>query len=245
MFRNLGGLVLVGLLAAAVWANDPWREKAYTDWTMDDIQKILSESPWVRTADVDAPWLPGAPHFLSVLPASCGGRPDLSKAMRVPPQAAMGPMTESVVGFQVTWFSAHTTRAAKLRLAVLCKQIDTDSDEADDVLSRPQQYYVISVTSPDMSPFDGMDETALGQNSYLLPKKTGKKVNPAKVLIGHGRDAQTVFNLTFEFPRNDSTGEPLITPTEKEVEFGVQAGKVTVKVKFQPPKMMDKNGLDL
>src|SRR5215510_3092204 len=36
------------MLAAMFQGNQPWEEKAYTEWTQKDINKIQNHSPWVR-----------------------------------------------------------------------------------------------------------------------------------------------------------------------------------------------------
>ena len=89
------------------------------------------------------------------------------------------------------------------------------------------------------------DEDALKKNTYLLLKKTKQKVVPDRVVVVHGVDRQSVYRLTFQFPKTTDSGEPVITPDEKEIEFICQAGQTTVKAKFQPPKMVGQKGADL
>jgi len=245
MKNNFAVWLSMAFVAAAAWAGsgDPWKDKDYTQWTMEDVQKILDDSPWVHIANVDAAWIKGQPQYLSPLPETCTGRPEMNKAMRTPPQWNLGTMAESVVAYQIAWRSARTMRAAQFRLAVLCGR--AEADQGDEVLEQEPEQYIITVSSPDMSPFDGMSDEALLQNTYLTMKKTKQKVSPEKVVIGHGMDQRTVFRLTFAFPKKSDSGEPLIAPDEKEIEFLVQAGKVAVKTKFQPPKMTAKKGVDL
>jgi hypothetical protein len=233
------------VLAAATWAatGEPWKEKEYKQWTMEEAQKILNDSPWVHTANVDAAWIKGQPQYLSPLPETCTGRPDMNRPMRTPPQWNLGTMTQSVVAYQIAWRSSRTMRAAQFRLRVLCGR--AEEEQGDDALEQDPEQYIITVSSPDMSPFDGMPEEALLQNTYLMLKKNKQRVSPEKVVIGHLMDQRTVFRLTFTFPKRTDSGEPLVAPDEKEIEFVAQAGKIAVKTKFQPQKMAAKSGMDL
>lgn len=231
------------LMAVAAWAGDPWKDKPPAQWTMEDVQKILSDSPWVKTDFVDAPWIKGDPHYVYTMPPSCPGRPSFETPSRRPPGWNVAPLTSSVVGYQVTWNSARTVRAARFRLSVLCDQADPEDEE--EALEREPDEYLLSVQSPDMRPFEGMDEEAFTSNTYLLLKKTKTKVAASNVRIGYGPDRRAVFLLVFTFPKTTDSGQPTLGPEEKEIEFVCQAGKVAIKVKFQPSKMITGNGLDL
>src|SRR5437667_4918689 len=171
MKNNFAVWLSMAFVAAAAWAGsgDPWKDKDYTQWTMEDVQKILDDSPWVHIANVDAAWIKGQPQYLSPLPETCTGRPEMNKAMRTPPQWNLGTMAESVVAYQIAWRSARTMRAAQFRLAVLCGR--AEADQGDEVLEQEPEQYIITVSSPDMSPFDGMSDEALLQNTYLTMKK--------------------------------------------------------------------------
>jgi hypothetical protein len=37
------------LLVCLAWAEDPWKEKLWTEWTQDDVKKVLLKSPWVKS----------------------------------------------------------------------------------------------------------------------------------------------------------------------------------------------------
>lgn len=242
MRKTIAAFLAILLCVPPVFAGDPWKDKAYTEWTLEDVQRILSDSPWVKGIPVDAPWIKGQPHFLQGMQAGCGGRPDLNKPMQPPPQWAIGTPTQSVVSFQVSWDSAKTVRAAKLRLAVLCGR--TDNDQIADLAEQEQENFMVTVSSPDMTPFDGLSEEQLIANTYLMSKKNKKQMVPTEVRISQGFDRKTVFRLTFQFAKKTESGEPFITPDEKEIELVCSAGKIVVKARFQPPKMITKNGID-
>src|SRR4051812_16227727 len=113
--RTVAALALASTAVLAMaFSNEPWKDKKYKSWTQDEVQKILFESPWVKMVEVSAPWLKGGTHYLTPLPTDCDGRPDMNRGDRTPASWALG-NNESIVIFQVTWQSAHTVRAAKLR----------------------------------------------------------------------------------------------------------------------------------
>ena len=244
--RNIQPLVLlclamVALIASAWAASEPWRDKDYKTWTQDDVQKILWESPWVKMVEVSAPWLKGRTQYLTPMAVDCDGRPDMSRNDRTPTSWALG-NNDSIVIYQVTWQSARTVRAAKLRQALLCGR--GNAERGDEMLEDQPDDYIITVHSPDMTPFKGMDEDALTKATTLWPKK-GKKINPESVSIQRYNGGGMPYMLTFKFPRKTDSGEPLIGKDEKEVEFASQVGKFTMKTRFQMQKMMVKDGPDL
>ncbi|HKT50156.1 MAG TPA: hypothetical protein VJV96_07645 [Candidatus Angelobacter sp.] len=234
-------LAIVALIASAWAASDPWRDKDYKSWTQEEVQKILWESPWVKMVEVSAPWLKGRTQYLMPMAVDCDGRPDMSHNDRTPTSWALG-NNDSIVIYQVTWQSARTVRAAKLREALLCGR--GNAERGDEMLQDQPDDYIITVHSPDMTPFKGMDEDALIKATTLAPKK-GKKINPEAVSIQSYNSGGMPYMLTFKFPRKTDSGEPLIAKDEKEVEFVTQEGKFTLKTKFQLQKMMVKDGPDL
>ena len=47
--KRILGVLGVFVLAATVWASDPWKDKKPADWSEKDLQKFLVKSPWVKT----------------------------------------------------------------------------------------------------------------------------------------------------------------------------------------------------
>ena len=235
-------LALASMVALA-GSSEPWKDKEYKAWTQDEVQKILYESPWVKMVEISAPWLKGRMQYLTPLPADCDGRPDMTRGDRTPTSWAMGG-TESIVIYQVAWQSARTIRAAKLQESILCGR--GNAERGEEMLEQQPEYYIISIHSPDMTPFKGMDEDALIKATSLWPKKTSKKFSPESVVIGrYGNGGGAPYMLTFKFSRKSDNGEPTIANDEREVEFASQIGKFTLKTKFQMQKMTVKNGPDL
>jgi hypothetical protein len=229
------------LSASFVRASEPWKEKRYTAWTIEEVQRVLTDSPWVKKLQITAFWLqgnrPGRHAILEIIPPTCGGRLDLRA-----PQTGVVPLYENVVIFQVTWVS-RTTSSAYLRLSQLCGW--GPGLIVKNRLEREPTEYEIEVISPDMSPFDGVDEATLKENTFLALRETVQRIAPSRVRIITGPGPRTVHMLQFAFPRKTDGGAPLIGSKEKEVEFNCRAGKFAIKTKFQLSKMVTKEGLDL
>ena len=230
-------------MVALAGSSEPWKDKEYKAWTQDEVQKILYESPWVKMVEVSAPWLKGRTQYLTPLPADCDGRPDMNRGDRTPTSWQLGG-NESIVIYQVTWQSARTVRAAKLRESILCGR--GNAERGEEMLEEQPDDYIITVHSPDMTPFKGMDGDALAKATSLWPKTSSKKLSPESVTIArYGSRDGAPYMLTFKFPRKSDNGEPTIANGEKDVEFASQIGKFTLKTKFQMQKMTVKNGPDL
>lgn len=230
-------------MVALAGSSEPWKDKEYKVWTQNEVQQILYESPWVKMVEISAPWLKGRTQYLTPLPTDCDGRPDMNRGDRTPTSWQLGG-NESIVIYQVTWQSARTVRAAKLREAILCGR--GNAERGEELLEEQPDYYTITVHSPDMTPFKGIDEDGLMKATTLWPKTSSKKLSPESVTIGrYGNRDGAPYMLTFKFPRKSDNGEPTISNAEREVEFASQIGKFTLKTKFQMQKMTVKNGPDL
>ena len=235
-------LLMTSGLAPDAKAGDAWKEKKYQDWTADDVYRIKYESPWTRRAVKDAPWIKGRVGFLSMAPTGCDGRPDLSRANQNPPEMAMG-ATVASVEYRVDWMSSRTMRAAKMREAILCGTMEQES--ADEFLDQEVEQYQIDVKSADMMPFDSMDDETIQKNTWLTFKKTQIKINPEYVGAMRMSGQKRIFSITFKFNKQSEDGKDYVLPDEKEIEFMMQADKFVLKAKFQPSKMVTKEGPDL
>lgn len=229
------------LLAVPALAQEPWAKKAAEQWTMDDVQRILKDSPWSRMVWVNAPWMKGRVTALQGSLPGCG-RPEFGD-MKQPPGWTIDTPTTSMVAFQVTWAAAKTVRAAKFRLAVLCGR--AEQEDAEDALANEPEEILVQVESPDMTPFDGMDEETLLKNASLQFKKSKTSVAPSEVTTLPGFQRGTYRGMTFRFPRQNDAGQPNIPAGEKDMEFVLTAGKTNVKARFNLTKMVAKSGPDI
>jgi len=239
-YRGVVVLLLAAALSPGSRAGDPWKDKAYTDWTMADTTKIMTNPPWVKDVRLAAPWIKGQPTSLFPMLGGCGGRMDPDEVPRTP---EAGPNFQSVVVYRVSWIASRTYREAKARRGVLCGDIDPEDVEssleqggADDL--------VLYVESPDMTPFDGRDEPAIQQNTVLIAKKSGLRVAPSSVQLRQVGGSR-IFAVIFHFPKATEDGKPVVAAGETELALSYKFGKVELKARFQPEKMMRAGAADL
>src|ERR1700676_5385757 len=57
--RTLSVFSAALLFATLLWASDPpWKGKPYQQWDLQDIHRILNDSPWVRVTAITRTWSP-------------------------------------------------------------------------------------------------------------------------------------------------------------------------------------------
>jgi hypothetical protein len=240
---------VVLLLAALVWAGgDPWKSKPYQQWDAKDVRKVLDASPWVRSVQVDAPWI----SVGNAGDADSSGTPSQPGSMR-PGQApqpgangagGLGPGAQTAtVTFVVRWASSRTIREAFVRNAILAGQIKEDA--AAQELAQPVETYEIVVTAPDMKPFQSVDEKILEHGAFLMDRKTKEKVAPSGVKILNSEDGKKVQSVAFLFPKKSESGASTIGADVKVVDFQCVVTNVKIEASFDTSKMADTVGRDL
>lgn len=151
---------------------------------------------------------------------------------------------ESSIGgeliFHFYWISSRVMRAASARRAAL--QGKSIAPDINAYVNEPQDEYQILVQSADMTPFQLHDEKFFQQSAFLQIKKSKLKLSPSRVL--YQRDQGRVTSAVFFFPKKAPSGAPAITPEEKNVEFSFKLEGSSVRVGFDPQKMVDQSGSD-
>jgi hypothetical protein len=235
------------LLAAIVWAGgDPWKSKPYQQWDAKDVRRVLDDSPWGRTVQVEAPWLKGdaggdTPDAAAA-PVGPGGRPGQGSRSGVGSELGGGPQV-AVATFIVRWSSSRTIREAIVRTAMLSGQLKEDA--AAQQLAQPVESYEIVVAGPDMKPFQSVDEKILQNGAFLIDRKTKQKISPTSVKIQNTDDGKRIQSVAFIFPKKSDTGISTISAEEKTVDFLSVVTNVKIQVSFDISKMTDSVGRDL
>jgi hypothetical protein len=246
-------LLAFALVASAAY--EPWRSKPYQQWDQKDINKILTDSPWSKLVQVNAPWLSNQSQQPSVnnppaataplpgqtQPSSRGQQPAATPQPTVSGSAPQpGQMAQD--NFVIRWYSAETVREAVIRDAQMKGQL-SEADASKLLAQRPNDYEVL-VAGPDMSPFASANADALRGQAALVIKKTKAKLQPAKVEIQRTPDSK-VAGVIFSFPRKNAQGQPFIDPSDRNVEFVFDAGALKLRSTFDVPKMTNQQGPDL
>lgn len=238
--------------SVAAWAGDVWKDKTYKEWNEAEVNKILSDSPWARPLVVVASWRIGGKALAdsasrrtgdaaSPREASGGISKDVTDSVENRETSGGDAREETAASFTLRWGSARTTREALARLAVLR---GASAIEADRMLLQPIAEHQFVLYGADMQPFSKTDEMSLMQKTSLKLKTHKTKISPSRVEIRRGQDGKKISGVVFYFPLKTESGEPLIAPDEKGVEFECKAGETTFRQSFDPQKMVSKAGPD-
>jgi hypothetical protein len=218
------------------WASDvPWKGKPYDQWTDKDLERVFTDSPWTRTTSITRTWLPISSKDLPGKLIS-GGVRKLPTELERSAETSVG----GELNFNVYWASSRVMRAASARKAVLHGQ-KKDVDVAK-YAAEPQDEIQIVIQSEDMAPFARKDENFFQANAFLQPRKSKQKISPTHVRYERDEIGLLVTAAIFLFPQKTSSGDPVVTADEKNVEFNCKIESATLRVNFEPNKMVDQNG---
>ena len=242
--KPLGWLLGLLLGATLLWAGDkPWKAKPYQQWNEKELQAILTDSPWVRVTPIQRSWGPSPERDAAPLErASQGGAGGRGQTPAASPSATAtagaGEDTQQT-NVLVFWQSSRVMRAATARQAVLHgEKVDVDVDK---YASEPQSEYQIVVRMQDMTPFRQHDEKFFQDNAFLQMKKGKDKISPTHVVYEKD-SAGLVKAAVFYFPKTTSSGAPIVSADETEVQFSCKIADSTVRVGFKPRDMVDQSG---
>lgn len=223
MKKTVGLLLLaaLSLVAANVW------QKPYMEWSDKDITKIMSDSPWVKSASVTLNF-PGS----NVAPPPMGGG-----GGRGGPQG--DGFGGGVPSFEIT---AHFESALPMRQALVRRKFGAEADKSADaqkVLSEEPKSYEIVLSGPlggfVMGPPDAVSQR-LTEASSLSSAKSGA-IKPS--LIQVGKPGRTM-DVLFVFPR-----DKVFTVDDQEVDFTTKLGTSNVKYKFKLKDMVVNGKLEM
>jgi len=266
-------VLAVVLLVSVAYADDVWKSKPYQQWELKDVQKILADSPWAHVVHVTASWrkpgeaLPVEPggttpgnygtqagstasgSGATSAPSSYGmpgGPSNANSGSLAQNQAIMNSANTPEATFAVRWFSARAVRQALSRAQVLSGAM-SEADAAKALADEPTEF-AITIVGQDMTPFLSAEEKDLAAKASLQPKKQGKiPATRATVQRIPGRkpeDPRSIAAVVFYFAKKSASGDPVLAPNEKNVEFLCEAGKATIKTSFDLSKMAGANGPD-
>ena len=236
--------VAILLCVTVLWAGDPWKEKASSEWTVKDVEKILKKSPWAQTKKIRLRPLVD-PFIYSETAAERADRNSqelraekvFQRAGRSMPTAEKvrlpskdpGPAGKPVVQVSIRWVSSRTIWEAFQRRSKLLSL--PPSEQAQRIESVMQKFHIIGVEGFGVTP---RTLEALKGAVTLEIKRTKKKINPVHIEASWGRAANSLGDLLFFFPR-EVEGEPLLTAKDK-VTFFLPLPRPT-NVKFNLGKM--------
>lgn len=210
------GLLFMGLAALAVHAGDGWVDKDWHQWSKDEVNVVLHDSPWSKR------WAKGQVNTSAALPGVSGAGA----------QGAAGEGTPRIdYFFQIR--SAEPVRDAIVRQFQFDQQYDTTmtpnekklfDDRAAQILNRRYDDVIVVhvIYSSNIQAFErdlatywqGVTQDAIKDKVYLITER-GERISPNR--FESSRTGTYEFELNFPRAVN---GEPLIHPGDKE--FSIQ-----------------------
>jgi len=245
MIKSSSARWVVAILAVLICGsllladNKPWKSKPFQNWDASDVQRIMTDSPWVQITTIDRSWLPVSEKDVPPEQEIAGG------VRGMPNPAASNRASEASdrqLKVYVYWDSAHVMRAATAQNAALHGMLK-DSD-IEQYANAPQEEYQVVLYMADMTPFLKNDGRFFQDKAYIQTKRGKLKLQPSHVKYDHGSNGQ-LKDVIFFFPKKTSSGAPTITPDETEVGFHCNLDGARVGVNFSIPKMVGPTGVDL
>ncbi len=245
--------VLLLLCALCMWAADFWNTKPFTEWNEKEVQKLLTDSPWVGKVTMSGG---GPPPVVSPGGGGGGGRgggrgggggggaqgSDSGGADSGGGAPGGGAPGGGGFGGGEATVALVWQTALPIKQALVKRRFAAEagtSPEGKTFLDRVEQFYVLTLSGV---PGNLLGATRGDLKAALLDITTitvaGKPpLKPVDVQVTTGRGGGTV---SFLFPRTTT-----FTPEEKDLEFTSKFGKTAVKHKFKLKDMVFNGKLEM
>ena len=235
-FMGLAGLLIAGLSLG----EDFWVKKEYTQWSDEEVKKVMTNSPWAK--DITVARTPGNGRWRTASPAAFGyrrgrrrrGRPWPRRPRRVAGMKAAVVVGEVLLTLNMSWRSS-----LPLRKALVKSRLGGSTEvpaEAQQLLSKEQEEYVVVVSGLPARIARQIQNPVRLNRSTL---KAGKKPPITPKAVDFQSRTQSV-DVLFIFPKTDP-----ITLDDKEVELDLKLGTMEAKRKFNLKDMVYNGKLEL
>ena len=235
-FKGFGIFAVWICLSGSLIAANFWEERFFTSWSEEEIDQMLTDSPWSRkvTVVLDESRRSRARRRAA---NAAGERDDgrrLIPPSDIPPLEGIGPVPERMT-VTVSWRSALPVKQALARAqAGIGERIPAEQQA---FLIQFEPLYVVSVAGVPRQLAERVKRSVLLGQTYLeRPNKVPIVAEDVEAFI---EDEETVI-LEFAFLRDDP-----ITIDDDEVWFSMTLGAVEVQRSFRPEEMMFGDSLEL
>src|SRR5215469_2581651 len=230
---------IVLMLAAMFLGNQPWEEKAYTEWTQQDVLKIRTHSPWTRQVEITvgkgSPMDEPDPNSVFGKEYRTGGASDHPNAPKGERKdGAFLPLNVETLTFDIRWASSLTWRQSMVRRAQLA---GVPSAMAAAELAQSPPYYMLTVSGGSSVEYSGLAEAMLRESAYL-------EIEPTKQKIALGPVGVSLQQVDFYFPR-EANGKPTIDANATKVSFRCKLKVSSIHAEFDLKKMVRQGKRDL
>lgn len=230
---TLAGAVAVLLASAALTAADFWEEKDFTTWSPQQIDKMLTDSPWAKKATIVLGSLReggGSGGGFQSSGAGFGGGGGATDS------AGGGGEFSGVrrITATVAWISALPVRQAIARLRA---GVDAPVLPDDKRLPEDEAFYVVAVAGMPTRVAQAASRNEVVDKTELKSKRK-EPIKPADIRIVP--ESKETVRVEFVFPKSNA-----ITVDDKEVEFVTKIGPADITRKFTLAEMMVRGRLAL
>jgi hypothetical protein len=240
MRRYIAGILLIlGVAAATAWADDFWAKKNWKEWSKNECNKILDDSPWAQRKIVEnSSALTSQPSASRTVDPSLGGTSNLGAGE---------------VTYRVRLMSAEPIREAMIRQEQIEKNYDKMTDDQkksfdaqlDQKLAKKPdsiQVHVIfegntaNLKTSLATYWESFPADAIPQDVYITTDG-GNRILPRSYSI---KMAENEFDLVFPRSAND---QPVIAPGAKSMKLMIKNPKIgdfkekMVTIEFKLDKM--------
>jgi hypothetical protein len=226
--RRSAVLISCGLGASAsAWARDFWSEKKPADWAEDEIQQMLTKSPWAKDASI----FDSAAHKGSPSAPRVGGL--TRRGAR--PGTVGNP--EPTVGNWNSWKATVRWESA-LPVRDALKAPKTPEVDENYIISLIGDIPGVGVPSDDDDPAERQQKLdVLKETTRLERRDDPLELQRVKIALRTPRSpAGTLFYFSRVLP---------ITPEDKQITFVTKVGPLEVKCKFNLRDMIYRGSLEL
>lgn len=208
-------------MPALAAAAEFWDARPFAEWSDQDIQRMLTDSPWSHQVSVVVPRAPRE-----------GG--DLQPGGRGGDDSGRGgfPTPAPQLKLSVQWRSAQPMRQAIARRDF--GPVDKIPADVRETLERDDSVYVVVVLGLPLR----LSAGAADAIKVTFLRRAGRQ--PIAANAGGPQTSGNAFALIFAFPRTDA-----ITPQDNDVEFVTKVGDLEIKRKFKLKEMVAAGRLQL
>ena len=252
MKKQILGIVLVFLCAATVsGSGDFWKQKESEDWSPDEIIQMLNKSPWARGVEVSLGGIRFRHGPGGFGGGGSGGGPD---GMGRFPGGARGQRrprrARPPLKLIIRWYSALPIKQALTK----AKSGPEATALPPEFLKHDDSHFVVGVSGFPARMFRFRSDRPRGGSEHLLSESLLKvrdqapisarliKISKDRALELDARTGQAGVELFVHFPRPE---EPAIDPENRDIEFVMKLGNLSIKRKFKLKDMIYKGQLEL
>jgi hypothetical protein len=244
LLRTRAAVALLALACgAAARAQDDFSKKPFKEWTKAEAERVLGDSPWARPQTVKISVAPRSRRVAGAPADTSGGSPAIASADLGGAEAPVD------FTFTLRLRSSRRVREAVVRLKQIeanydrmsaAKQAEFDAQpKIKGLLDCPAcaENYVLTLSaksteSPGADPvfaaFKGARLADLQRYVYIADER-GRR----RQLVHFVPPKSPGEEATFFFPRAGGEGEPLLTPSSKELYFNLSDMQVNSVTNFR------------